>query len=721
MKKALILLLLLGTMLPIPLRAQYEVLPAERQTALKALKNEQVRIDTLVNWAYETADKALERLYVETALVQAGRAAYPAGRSDAFVKLGHIAADAGQYAEAEKLYRKALHLRDSLGLIPGVASCYNNLGQLQKNQGHYKEAVALFEQGLEQLSPDDAPGTQAALYNNLGAALWGMADCEQGYAHFKTAMRLGQRLKVPFWIASARFNMGALLQDCQGHYGQAMDSLRLCLQDFTQLNDYGFMAKCHLLIGNNAYFIGEMEQALEQYQQAAALGQYLAKTERAILTKNRGRVYLDQQRYQEALRDFTTALDSFTAIGNAREVAATRYELGNYHYEKSEFAAAIPQYKLALDTALSDPMLKGNVLLFLPDALDQLGRTKEANAYREEYKRFMERMDSTKSRVAWRRLMLNGLSKKAVVTRIERADRQAEKNKLHGILGLLGVFLTISTAGFFLHRQKRRLAEIEAQNAEQRTIIALQTAEQAEKDREIAQQNEQIAIQEKLELIQSKEMDTYYARLDAQDELQKKIGRELHDGVGTMLTAVKLNLSPVDEVVDQFPSKRQAQYSTANRLLDEACQELRRISHELGSAILAQFGLKAQLEAFANILRNTGKYEVELGLHALEGRFDKKTEINLYRIVQELVSNVIKHAQASKISISASHFDNMINIIVEDNGKGFDESKALTKPGMGFISLQARVHGMEGQMFIDTQIGRGTSVSVDVPLFPMTV
>ena len=710
MKNAVFILLLMGITVPIPVSAQYEVLSVEHQKVLKGLANERAYIDVIVNWAYEPANKAMEQLYAEVALAQAGRIAYPAGRADALVKLGHIAADAGQYAKAADLYRKALHLRDSLRLQPGVASCYNNLGLLQKKQGHYDEAVTLFEQGLKQLNPDEGLGIQVALHNNLGAALWYNGQCEQGYGHFEAAMRLGQRLNDPFGVASARFNMGALLQDCQGLYGQAMDSLRLCLQDFTQLQNPEFVAKCYLLMGNNAYFTGEIEKAFERYKLAETLGSHLGKAERAILRKNRGRLYLDRQRHDEAWRDFTTALDSFIALGDTREMAATRFELGNYHYEKSEFAAAVTYYKLALDSNLADPMLKSNVLFFLPDALDQLGRTEEANAYRIDYKKFMEQMDSTQTRAAWRRLMLHSVSRQAIVTRLERGERRAEKNRLYGMLGVLGAFLAVAIAGFYINRQKRRLAERNAEIARQREALALQQSE-------LARQNEQLVIQENLELLQNRELETQYARLEGQDNMQKEIGRELHDGVGAMLASVKLNLAPVDEVLDVLPVEKCAQYAIANRLLDEACEELRRIAHELGSALLTKFGLKAQLEALAAIIPGTGKLRVELATHGLQERLDYNMELNLYRIVQELVHNVVKHAYAAKMTIQVNRFDNMINVLVEDNGRGFDPEKVRQKPGLGMANLTSRVHNLHGKMFIDARPGRGTTVSIDIPVF----
>nr|HPH18833.1 ATP-binding protein [Haliscomenobacter sp.] len=185
--------------------------------------------------------------------------------------------------------------------------------------------------------------------------------------------------------------------------------------------------------------------------------------------------------------------------------------------------------------------------------------------------------------------------------------------------------------------------------------------------------------------------------------------------VGSMLATVKMNLLTVEEVLDRLPTERIVTYNQANRLLDEACDKVRKLSHEFGEALLKQFGLKAQLEALLEAI-GTSKIAVELVTHGLNQRQDFQLELNLYRIIQELVHNVIKHAQATQISIQVSYFPENVNVVIDDNGRGFDVQSIQDSPGLGMLSIQSRVNEHAGHIHFDSRPGRGTTVMIDIPL-----
>ena len=153
----------------------------------------------------------------------------------------------------------------------------------------------------------------------------------------------------------------------------------------------------------------------------------------------------------------------------------------------------------------------------------------------------------------------------------------------------------------------------------------------------------------------------------------------LADADGNIKIATDQNWQ--EEVLDRLPQERIATYNQANRLLDEACDKVRTLSHEFGEALLKQFGLKAQLEALLEAI-GTSKIEVELVTHGLNQRKDFQLELNLYRIIQELVHNVIKHAQATHISIQVIYFKEHVNVFIDDNGRGFDGNAIQDSSGL---------------------------------------
>lgn len=729
-----IFITVVSCLLPLILPAQWSALTTSEQGRVNAVAVDSAKVDTLNEWAYITSMPK----YATAALELAQKTGYRMGLSDAWVQLGSMAQDSFDYARAKRYFRLAMRERLELKNYNRAASCFNRLAIISRLEGNYDASIQWSQEGLLMLKEQPLHINKAFLYNALGTAarLGGKYDlAEQA---FKDGIYTYQQLTAQepdkemerdyaLGMTRLRLNMAAFLQESRFRYSQAKDSLLKSLRTFNTFEQYSDAGKCLLLLGNNAYYCRQLDSAMAYYEQGIQMRSHLEQTDFFLFLENRGRVLMEQRRYKLAYRDIESALHFFSTKQDSMNWADALFEMGNWFYEQNQLDSAILFYQKAVQFPNMAPLQRGRLLFFLSDALSQVGLQAEAKHYTDTYIAFLNSLNNVQSQGIFEMLNQHQLDKNRLLRRLEQADK-AEMERV-ALMGGSMLLLLLLLALFWVRnqRQKRYLSESIARNAQSLATIAEQNAEKAEKEKEIALQNEQIAKQretivnrEKLELIQQKEMETQYARLEAQDELQKQIGRELHDNVGAMLTAVKLNLFPVDEVLDRFPSEKRVQYSEANRILDEACQELRRISHELSAVILSQFGLKAQLEAFANILRNSGKYEVELDLHALEGRFDKKIEINIYRIVQELVSNIIKHAKADKISISANHFENMINIIVEDNGEGFDDTQALQKPGMGFMSLQARTHDMKGHMFIDTRIGRGTTISVDIPLFSVT-
>lgn len=675
--------------------AQVDRLDENDQNFLSKL-GEKSRVDTLLEWAYDVQKRRHEEVYARAALEWADQAQYSKGRADCYVKLGHLALDAGRYEEAAAWYSKGLHIRDSLGLVSEVASCYNNLGLVQKRLGNFDSADSLFRRGLEKIKSLPADKSAIPVHNNLGAVQRSMGKYEEALKHFRQSMAVSQMLNNVLGAAQARLNIGNLLQDHLGRFDEARDSLNTCLQDFSAARDSEYMGKCLLALANNAYFTGHLTEAIRFADQALTLDAALTKEDRAIAWKNKGRYLLDQRKFDKALELFQMALADFISIGNKREIASTRFEIGNLYYEQAKLADAVENYQKAMDTTLQDFGLRCRVLYFLSDALDQLGRKEEATRYTDEFTHLLSMLKSVPTTRLLEELTSFTVYKSRIKT--EMVLRAEQKTRLNALIGLTILAFLLILAMLFAHvqRQKRQLAERNA---------------------EIARQSEQLAVQEKLELLKNKELATQAVRLKAQEELQRKIGKKLHDEVGALLTTVKLYF-PTEEEHQSGKSVRikHNNFKKANQILDQACEKVRSISHELSDALLIKFGLKARLESFADDVRNSGKMAVELGTHNLEERLDSDLELQTFHIVQELATNVIRHARASAISIQVNRFVDKLNIIVEDNGQGFNVENAMQKPGFGLGNLQARIHDLEGEMMIDSRTGHGTTIVMDIPL-----
>jgi two-component system, NarL family, sensor kinase len=150
-------------------------------------------------------------------------------------------------------------------------------------------------------------------------------------------------------------------------------------------------------------------------------------------------------------------------------------------------------------------------------------------------------------------------------------------------------------------------------------------------------------------------------------------------------------------------------------LVDDAISELRNISHNLMPATLSKLGLVAALQNHFEKIRNLADLQINLVVHGFTERIVEEKEMILYRIILELVNNVVKHADATVLTVQLIKYPGEIMLTVEDNGSGFSEN-ALYKSGIGLSNIRSRIAYLEGNIRIDTNEDAGTTVIVDVPV-----
>ena len=207
--------------------------------------------------------------------------------------------------------------------------------------------------------------------------------------------------------------------------------------------------------------------------------------------------------------------------------------------------------------------------------------------------------------------------------------------------------------------------------------------------------------------INARQNEIFNISATVQDHERKRIAKDLHDGMGTLLSAAKLKLSALHD--QQLPVKETIV------LLDDAIVELRDISHNLMPAPLSRLGLVAALENLFEKIRNLAELNIHLVVHGFSERISEEKEMVIYRVVLELVNNVVKHANASELTVQLIKYPGELMLTVEDNGSGFSED-ALYKNGIGLTNIRSRIAYLEGDIRIDTSTQAGTTVIVDIPV-----
>ncbi|MGC5745818.1 tetratricopeptide repeat-containing sensor histidine kinase [Chryseobacterium sp. NFX27] len=211
---------------------------------------------------------------------------------------------------------------------------------------------------------------------------------------------------------------------------------------------------------------------------------------------------------------------------------------------------------------------------------------------------------------------------------------------------------------------------------------------------------------------QNSKISTLTALLEGQEQERGRLARDLHDGLGGLLSGTKLQLSSLDshrsENIEEGISKSITQ-------IDDAVEELRRVAHNLMPDLLMKYGLEAAIREFAVRMSNS-TLDIHTEFINYSNSVSEEKQLIIYRIIQELVNNAVKHADTSEIIIQISEEENLLHLTVEDNGRGFDPAGLNVRKTAGFHNIESRVQFLKGTMTITSELNIGTSIEFQIPI-----
>ncbi|MBS0030434.1 ATP-binding protein [Chitinophaga sp. 22321] len=213
------------------------------------------------------------------------------------------------------------------------------------------------------------------------------------------------------------------------------------------------------------------------------------------------------------------------------------------------------------------------------------------------------------------------------------------------------------------------------------------------------------------EMAQQQQLQFSQAVLQGEEQERRRLARDLHDGLGGMLAGAKINLSA--QIEDTYSQDQRNELEKITLQLDHSVTELRRIAHNMMPVNLLKFGLKTALKDLCESLMSDTTHISFQALNIAD-TLREEVQIHIYRIVQELLSNAVKHAQATNIILQCSQDGSLFFITQEDNGKGFDTQATEQVKGIGLSNIKNRVGFLKGKIDIDSVPNEGTTINIEL-------
>ncbi len=425
----------------------------------------------------------------------------------------------------------------------------------------------------------------------------------------------------------------------------------------------------------------DYDEAISRYKRSLATRQKMNDTVGIAYSLNFiGGAYTQQKKFKEAEDNLLRSLELRKKLKDSFTIALSHSDLGYMYKEQNSLDKAIEQYQLSNTIAID--MKFADLLLSNYRELAVIAEKKgDYSLSLEYYKKQTALKDSIYSGEKMKQIeQLNAkyqTEKKEQQLKLQRTEISRKNYLLMGI-SLAGILLILFGFTFYRKRQLQNKMDLQAEVMKQQDIATR-------------------------------------AIITAEENERKRIAADLHDGVGQMMSAAKMNLSAFENEISFKDEHQKISFEKLIGLVDESCKEIRSVSHQMMPNALLKSGLASAVKEFIDKIDNR-IIKINLHTEGLNERLDSNTETVLYRVIQECVNNVIKHSGASNLDISLIKDADGIAATVEDNGRGFDTADKQKFEGMGLKNITSRVEFLKGTVDFDSSPGKGTLVAIHVPV-----
>ncbi len=408
------------------------------------------------------------------------------------------------------------------------------------------------------------------------------------------------------------------------------------------------------------------------------------------LESNIAHTYMMLNKKDSVLNYYKRAEIRFKKNNSTSKLAYLYNNIGNFYKKEGEYTKALQYFKTAYNIPLQQEEASTKNFI-LKNIADTYYFNKDFENAALSYELFAKIADSLdRDSYAQNIEYLNTKYQTAEKEKQLLISNQEKKQNKNIAIGLAGSLVAVSIIAFLVYKNTRR-------------------------KQFIAEQEKEIEKQKTEKILKEQELTTIDAMIAGQEKERQRLASDLHDSVGATLAAAKMQF---DHLTQNRAKAAQLDevFTKTGKLLEDAYTEVRSMAHIKNSGVIAKNGLLPAVEKLAKNASGVNNLSIDVQHFGLENRIENSLEISIFRIIQELVTNIIKHSKANEANISITQHEDSINIIVEDNGVGFNSKNINFNEGMGLSSIEKRIEHLEGTLEVDATKGKGTTILIDIPL-----
>ncbi|MCC6373078.1 MAG: tetratricopeptide repeat protein [Bacteroidia bacterium] len=632
-------------------------------------------------WKIRNSNLELSKQYALSAIDKSEKLNYKKGLSFSLNVLGNYFKAKGLYDSSLIYYTKSLLIRKSLRDTIGILSSLRNVMSIYKLKGNYDSAL---QNGLAAIELTKTKPNDNKIKIEKGRIQYNLSAIYLKRGNYRAAIQQALEAKSIFSnngmdedYASVLMTIGNIYEQ-QMNYTNALFYFNETARIHKKSGNQKELAKAYNCIGNIYYSTYNNDSALYYYKQGLSIRfKNGFEDDLSGSLYNIGNIYVTINNYDSALFYFKSSLNIAVKSGKTEALYEAHEAIAEILILKKYYREALSHLQQAFSLSSSSKALPEKLILLkqLSNVYKAIGKKDSAFIYSDEY----SQLNDSLNEVLRKSIELEGTIKsKELELNLSEEKNRSQMYIIIGMTAAIVLMVIILLLIYHVSKSGRNMRKLQ-------------------------------------DIIKEQELIALDAMLEGQESERKRLSRELHDTIGSILAATKFAFKSMENSLEKLMTENNAQYQNINGMLDEAMETVRKISHDMASGIIMEKGIEGALSQLCKRLEVSGKLKISLIIFGFDDKVDPVVELELYRVVQELLTNILKHAQAQNVSIQLTKSQSNINLMVEDDGTGFNPTNTK-KAGIGLKNIDERLKKLNGKWNIDSGKGRGTTVIVDVPI-----